>query len=412
MPAHLIRTSMLRIRSQQKLAPLETLLHRFQGSELAVNVPIHCAPRAPVVFDWRDKMKMAPKNMNLLVCTLFSMALLSLVPVHAGERGLAYISSQDGGVNVLDLERMEITQTIDVGAKGPRGIGLTTDGKFLVVANKDGGNLSIIERSSGKLIKQVKIGKNPEFVRVMGDKAFVTYEPSSKGGPPPKPGEAVTKVEDDDDDNIPARIAIVDLKRGKVLREVVSGPETEGIEFSADGKQMIVTNEADHTITVHSLKTGKLLKTMPTSKFGDRPRGIKISPDGKTYVATLEFGNKVLVMNERFEAVTTFATGKTPYGISFDRSGQRIFVAASREKMLQVFDAKSFEKIKDIPTGDRCWHFTFTPDNQQILLACGKSDEIVVIDANKLEVTQRIANKGMPWGIVTYPKAFGSLDQP
>lgn len=80
--------------------------------------------------------------------------------------------------------------------------------------------------------------------------------------------------------------------------------------------------------------------------------------------------------------------------------------------MLQVFDAKSFEKIKDIPTGDRCWHFTFTPDNEQILLACGKSDEIVVIDANKLEVTQRIANKGMPWGIVTYPKAFGSLDQP
>ena len=89
-----------------------------------------------------------------------------------------------------------------------------------------------------------------------------------------------------------------------------------------------------------------------------------------------------------------------------------MYVAASREKMLQVFDAKSFEKIKDIPTGDRCWHFTFTPDNQQILLACGKSDEIVVIDANKLEVTQRIANKGMPWGIVTYPKAFGSLDQP
>ena len=229
-------------------------------------------------------MKMAPKNMNLLVCTLFSMALLSLAPAHAGEKGLAYISSQDGGVNVLDLDRMEITQTIDAGAKGPRGIGLTADGKFLVTANKDGGNLSIIERSTGKLIKQVKIGKNPEFVRVIDDKAFVTYEPSSKGGPPPKPGEAVTKVEDDDDDNIPARIAIVDLKKGKVLREVISGPETEGIEFSADGKQMIVTNEADHTITVHSLKNGKLLKTLPTSKFGDRPRGIKISPVSYTHL--------------------------------------------------------------------------------------------------------------------------------
>jgi YVTN family beta-propeller protein len=37
---------------------------------------------------------------------------------------------------------------------------------------------------------------------------------------------------------------------------------------------------------------------------------------------------------------------------------------------------------------------------------------VVVIDAGTLEVTKRIANKGLPWGIVTYPKAYGSLDQP
>jgi len=105
-------------------------------------------------------------------------------------------------------------------------------------------------------------------------------------------------------------------------------------------------------------------------------------------------------------------TGKTPYGIAFNRTGQRIFVAASRANVLQVFDATSLEKIKDIPSGERCWHFTFTPDDKQILLACGRSDEVIVIDTDKLEVTKRIANKGMPWGIVTYPKAFGSLDQP
>ena len=78
----------------------------------------------------------------------------------------------------------------------------------------------------------------------------------------------------------------------------------------------------------------------------------------------------------------------------------------------RVFNAKTYEKIKDIPTGDRCWHFTFTPDDQQILLACGKSNEVIVIDANKLEVIKRIANKDMPWGIVTYPKSMGSLDRP
>jgi YVTN family beta-propeller protein len=160
------------------------------------------------------------------------------------------------------------------------------------------------------------------------------------------------------------------------------------------------------------MKSGKLLKSVPVGAYGERPRGIKTSPDGKLYVSTLEYSDKLLVLNDKFELVKEVPTGKSPYGVSFDREGKRIFVASNKEKALQVFDAKSFEKIKDIPTGDRCWHFTFTPDDQQILLACGKSEEVVVIDANKLKVTKRIADKEMPWGIVTYPKSMGSIDRP
>jgi len=42
----------------------------------------------------------------------------------------------------------------------------------------------------------------------------------------------------------------------------------------------------------------------------------------------------------------TVETGQAPYGISFDRKGERIFIATSKEKALQVFDAKTFEKSK------------------------------------------------------------------
>jgi len=137
-----------------------------------------------------------------------------------------------------------------------------------------------------------------------------------------------------------------------------------------------------------------------------------MSPDGKSYVVTLEMSDKLLVLDSKMKPVKTVVTGKSPYGVSFDHDGKRLYVAASREKALQVFDARTFEKIKDIPTGDRCWHFSFTPDNSQILLVCGKSNEVLVIDTAKLEVTKRINNKGMPWGIVTYPKSMGSLDRP
>ena len=161
---------------------------------------------------------------------------------------------------------------------------------------------------------------------------------------------------------------------------------------------------------MHNLKTGKLLKTIKTHQYGDRPRGIKVSPDGKTYLATLEYGNKFIVMNQKFKVLRAVDTGTAPYGIAYDRKGEHIFVAANKAKTLEVYDAKTYEKIKDIPTGNRCWHFSFTPDDKEILLACGKSDAIFVVNTEKLEVTKQIENKQLPWGIVTYPKSMGSLD--
>lgn len=328
---------------------------------------------------------------------------------------VAYVSTQDAGVNVIDLATMKITKQFDVKAEGPRGLAVTDDGKQLVVATRENGSVSVIDTETGEVVKQIEVGKNPEFVRVSGHFAFVSSEPSAKAGPPPKPGEKPAEDDDDDDDDdddekIPAKIAVVDLTKGEKIREITGGPETEGLEFSADGKELVITNEADNTVTVHNIETGELVKTIATHEYGDRPRGIKISPDGNTYLATLEFGNKFMVMDKDFNVVRTVDTAETPYGIAYDSKGERIFVATNKAKLLQVFDAKSFEKIKEVPTGNRCWHFSFTPDNKNVLLACGKSDAVFVIDADKLEVTNQVEVKNMPWGVVTFPKAMGSLE--
>jgi DNA-binding beta-propeller fold protein YncE len=355
-------------------------------------------------------MKQAIINRSLGKLIILAISILFTPSVMAESKGVAYVSNQDGGVKVIDLETMEFKGSLEIGAKGPRGIGITSNGKWLVTANKDDSNISVVDTSGTNPPKFVVVGKNPEFVRIKDNLAFITYEPSSKSGPP-KTGPNAAK-DDDDEDKVPGHIAIVDLKNGKVLMDIVGKPETEGLEFTKDGKQLVVANESDNSLTVHDLKTGKLLKNIPVSQYGNRPRGIKTSPDGKTYAATLELSNKLLILNDKFEVIKEIPTGMFPYGLSFDRTGDRIFVAANKAKLLQVFDAKTYEKIKDIPTGDRCWHFSFTPDDQQLLLACGKSNEIIVVDTNKLEVTKHIEDKDTPWGIVTYPKSMGSIDNP
>ncbi len=330
----------------------------------------------------------------------------------AASAGLAYVTSQDAGVSVIDLATMKVSKTFDVKAAGPRGLGITDDGKKLIVATRENGSVSVIDTATGEVLQQIEVGKNPEFVRVAGNFAYISSEPSAKGGPPPKPGDKAAAEEEDDDDEekIPAKIAVVDLTEGKKIREITGGPETEGIEFSADGSKLVITNEADNTVTVHDIASGELLKTIKTHEHGDRPRGIKVSPDGNTYLATLEYGNKFMVLDKEFNFVRTVPTGDTPYGISYDATGKYIYVANNKSKTLEMFDAVSYAKLKEVSTGNRCWHFTFTPDDKKILLACGKSDAVLVIDAESFQVTNQIEVKNLPWGVVTYPKSMGSLD--
>lgn len=323
--------------------------------------------------------------------------------------GVAYVTSQDAGVSVIDLATMKVIKTFDVKAAGPRGLGVTDDGKKLIVATRENESISVIDTATGEVLQQIPVGKNPEFVRVKGNFAFISSEPSAKAGPPPKPGSAEAE-EDDDEEKIPAKIAVVDLTKGEKIRDITGGPETEGIEFSKDGSKLVITNEADNTVTVHDINNGELIKTVQTHEHGDRPRGIKVSPDGNTYLATLEYGNNFMVLDKDFNFVRTVPTGDTPYGISYDAAGKHIYVASNKSQLLEMYAADNYVKLKEAPTAKRCWHFTFTPDNKQILLACGKSDAVLVYDAETFMQTGQIEVKNLPWGIVTYPKSMGSLD--
>jgi YVTN family beta-propeller protein len=338
---------------------------------------------------------------------------------------LAYVTSEKAGVGVIDLDQMTLAKTFPVGADGPRGLSLNADGTRLMVANKNTGDLSVIDTASGKVVQRVKIGKNPEYVRVHNGYVYVTYEPGEEGGPPAakaggkpdaKPdAKADAKPDakagaDDDDNKLPAQIAIIDMKTWRVLRSVTSGHETEGIEFSRDGQSMLVTNEGDDTVSVYHVRTGAPLRTVKLAA-GSRPRGIRLSPDGKHYVVTLESLSKFVVIDAHsLEVIKTVDTKLGPYGVAFGPDGQRLFVAAARDKAVQVFDGHTYEHIADVPVGQRCWHFSFTPDGAKLMVACGRSDSVYVLDAKTYQPIKQIGELPLAWGIVTYPHSDGSIE--
>ncbi|HLX30435.1 MAG TPA: beta-propeller fold lactonase family protein [Casimicrobiaceae bacterium] len=330
-------------------------------------------------------------------CVSFSQA------TRGAETGVAYVSTASG-LAVIDLGRLEVAGTIDL-SSAVRGLAVTPDGKYVLAADEASGDVAVIDSSNFSVVRRVPIGKNPEFMRMQPDgaKAYVTFEPSSSGKLP-------GKGEKDDDSGAPAEVAAIDLHTWTARSFLTGGRETEGIEFSPDGKRLSVANEGDDTVTSYDKQTGKLVQTVDLHSVGSRPRGIKVSPDGTRYVVTMENSDTLVVLDPALRVEKTVPVEKGPYGVAFDRSGQRLFVAAARAKTLQVFDARTFQKLADIPVGDRCWHFSFTPGEAYLLVACGRSNDLRVVDAKAYRPVKTITGLKLAWGVVTYPKANGSLD--
>jgi len=128
--------------------------------------------------------------------------------------------------------------------------------------------------------------------------------------------------------------------KGEKIKEITAGFETEGIEFSADGKHIIVTNEADENVSVHDIETGEKIKQIDTESYGIRPRGVKRSPDGEQFVVTLEYGNKMLILDKNYNVINEAATGEVPYGVTYTRDGSEIVVALAVVKRFRYLMQK------------------------------------------------------------------------
>jgi YVTN family beta-propeller protein len=326
---------------------------------------------------------------------------------------VAYVSEEEGGISVIDLSTLKIIRRSETSDLEPRGLAVTFDGKYVITSNKNTRDGAVFSTPDLRLLKRIPIGEGPEFIKInpAGDRIFATFEPSSKGGPPGAAGSA-KPANDDDENGPPAQIAsfhVGDWVPGPVS---TAGQETEGIEFSRDGKLMLVANESQETIGVFDEATGKHLRDVDLKTYGIRPRGLKVSPQGDGYAVTMEGSGTLLRMDQGFKVIKSVPTAAKPYGVAFDRAGKRIFVSAAQAGKLQVFAADSLQLLAEVPTGKRCWHFTFTPDDSKILLACGRSNNVVVIDANSYKPAGTIEGFKLPWGIVTYPRSYGSLGLP
>src|ERR1700740_2842800 len=73
----------------------------------------------------------------------------------------AYVSNEKGNtITVIDTARLEAVKTIKVGQR-PRGIEVTRDGKFVLVAVGDDDTIQMIDTATNEIVATLRSGPDP-----------------------------------------------------------------------------------------------------------------------------------------------------------------------------------------------------------------------------------------------------------
>src|SRR5467141_3762052 len=89
---------------------------------------------------------------------------IALIIASAGRADayLAYVSNEKGNtISVVDTVKLEVVKTIKVGQR-PRGIGLTKDGKYILVCVGDDDTIEMIDAKTHEIVGTLPSGPDPE----------------------------------------------------------------------------------------------------------------------------------------------------------------------------------------------------------------------------------------------------------
>ena len=313
----------------------------------------------------------------------FAAVLLVAVPAATAQaQGTAYVSSEkDQALTLIDLATLSVKGTIPTCKRG-RHLQLTPDGKIMVACT-DSNAADLIDPASGKSLRRIPLGDEPEAFDLSPDgrTIYVSNEDA---------GEA----------------SFIDAVSGKVLQSVKVGKEPEGVKVSADGKTLYVTSEVASLVHVIDVASAKIVKNV---KVGKRPRRMAITPDGKELWVTNELDASVSIVNTadhtvaatlKFQVKGARAEDISPVGIAMTRDGKRAFVSLGKANHVAFVDVAARKVTDLVLVGKRAWNVTLDKAEARLYVVNGLSDDITVVDVAGAKAIKSIPVGRVPYGLV------------
>lgn len=220
----------------------------------------------------------------------------------------------------------------------------------LLIANRNGGSISLIDLPSRTEIARLPIGSRvPHELAVSPDGRWAVTSEYGSGNDPGR------------------HLVIIDIPGAGIVRRIDLGPNTRphSIVFLKDSRHVITTMEQAEAIALVDILDGEIIKTWPTG--GQDSHMVRLAPDdSRAYVAARGSGTLSVIDLAGDRTTTVINTGARAEGIGVSPDGRQVWVANQGDRTVTIVDAQSLEVIDTI-NGIVSNRIEFLPDGTAVI---------------------------------------------
>jgi YVTN family beta-propeller protein len=231
-------------------------------------------------------------------------------------------------ITVIDLAKRAVKMKFDVGTHvGPHDVLVSRDGKYLWVTTETPMALMELDAATGKLLNlwPTKQDRVHMVVPAPDEKKF--YLTNTVSG----------------------SVSVLERSSGAV-KVIPTGPGTEGIAISPDGREVWVASRQDNKLEVISTANDELVATFASGGRG--PVRVAFTPDGAQVWVTNSVSDTASVFDARSRApLGMLALGKNPSCIVFSPDGRRAYITSQDANLVNVVDVQARKVLSTVDLG-------------------------------------------------------------
>jgi len=246
-------------------------------------------------------------------------------------------------------------------------------GGTLIVVNKGAASASIVDVSTGQILKTLPTGEGPHEVVVSedGSVAVVTDYGARSGG---------------------NTLTVIDVPGLAVARTIDLGEHRRphGIDFMPGEQVVAVTTEQSGHVVLVNVETGEIISALPTE--GDVSHMLAI-PGSADLIYTSDIRDATVTEIEvaRGASIRKFKVPVTPEAVGVTPDGSEVWVGSNDLGVVSVVDTESGEVAQALEGFGWPYRIVFSEDGQTVLLPDLRGNELRIVDVESRSEKARVS---------------------